>query len=58
MRRNGLRLPQGMFRLDIGNNFFPERSGQALDQAPRAVVESPSLEGFKNHVDVALGDMI
>jgi len=25
---------------------------------PRAVVESPSLEGFKNHVDVALGDMV
>ena len=25
---------------------------------PRAVVESPSLEGFKKHVDVALQDMV
>jgi len=25
---------------------------------PRAVVESPSLEGFKNHADVAVQDMV
>ena len=25
---------------------------------PRAVVESPSLEGFKKHVDVALEDVV
>ena len=29
-----------------------------MDQAAQAVVESPSLEGFKTHVDVALGDMV
>jgi len=41
----GLKLHQGRFRLK-------EWSG--IGRLPRAVVESPSLEGFKNHVDVAL----
>jgi len=28
------------------------------NRLPRAVVESPSLEGFKKRVDVALQDMV
>jgi len=44
--------------LDIGNNFFTERVVRPWPRLPRAVVESPSLEGFKNHVDVAPGDMV
>lgn len=31
--------------------------GQGLAQLPRAVLEPPSLKGFKSHVNVALGDM-
>jgi len=58
MRGNGLKLCQGKFRLDIGKNFFPERVVRPWSRLPRAVVGSPSLEGFKNHVDVALGDMV
>ena len=48
----------GRFRLDIRKNFFPERVVRPCPRLPRAVVESPSLEGFSNHVDVALGDMV
>jgi len=57
-RHNGLRLGQGRFRLEIRRNFFPERVVRPWTRLSRAVVESPFLEGFKNCVDVALGDMV
>ena len=56
--RTRLQLRLGRFRLNIRNNFFTERAVRRWTRLPRAVVESPSLEGFKNHVDVALGDMV
>jgi len=46
------------FRLDIRKIFFTESMVRHWNRLSEELVESPSLEEFKIHVDVALQDVV
>ena len=46
------------FKLSIRENFISARAVRQRHRLPREVVQSPSLEVFRNCVDVALRDMV
>ncbi|KAJ7420850.1 hypothetical protein WISP_46392 [Willisornis vidua] len=56
-RGNTLKLTHVKFKLDI-RIFFTVRVVKHWNRLPREMVESPSLEVFKRHLDLALGDVV
>jgi len=57
-RGNGMKLPQGKFRLDIRKKFFTESVVGHWNRVPREVVAAPSPSEFKERLEDTLSHMV
>jgi len=57
-RDNGHKLKHRKFQLNMRKNFFTLRVTEHWNRLPRGVVESPSLEIFKTHLDEVLCSLL
>ena len=51
-------VSHGKFHLNMRKNFFPLRVTEHWNRLPREVVDSPSLEIFKTHLDKVLCSLL
>ena len=54
----GHKIEHRKFRTNTRKNFFTVRVMEHWNRLPRQVVESPSLEIFKAHLDAYLGSLL
>jgi len=57
-RGNGRKLKHKKFQMNMRKNFFTFRVTEHWDRLPRGVVESPSLEILKTHLDTVLCNLL
>jgi len=57
-RGNGHKPKHRKFCLNVRKNFFPLRVTEPWNRLPGEVVESPSLEIFKTHLDKVLYSLL
>ena len=57
-RGNGHKMDHRKFCTNMWKNFFTVRVTEHWNRLPREVVESPSLEIFKAHLDAYLGNLL
>ena len=55
---NGHKLKHRRFCVNIRKHFFTVRVTEYWHRLPREVVESPSLEVFKSHLDMVLRNQL
>ena len=58
MRRNGFKLEEGRFSLDIRKKLFPVRVVRQWNRLPREVMDAPSLEAHKAKLDGTLSNLV
>jgi len=58
MRRNGFKLEESRFSLDIRKKLFTVKLVSHCNRLPREVVDAPSLEVFKIRRDGALSNLV
>ena len=57
-RRNGFKLKEGRFRLDVRKKSFTLRVVRHWNRLPSDVVDAPSLQTFKARLDQVLGNLM